>query len=291
MKNNNKWISLVIAIGITLVMSLLALYILEYMIPFSKNTKNIEHSVSAYYQADSGIEDALYSMSGQTNLSFENHNILSWNRDYGIDMFASWMILPRNWEWNSEFDNDFNIIRIWEPIQIEIWKGQNATYSNMNFKFYFKIPDITLNNEVLSWSVNNKIINWQISWENDILNASWSQISVTEIDWSEINFSSRKWVKLNNNAKDFSDFYNENCIEVGSGCILKMSVINRIEWYTNWNDTIFPYLEWKIISDKSIPLRYRIIKTTWKSYGFRKNLEVKVPQQTVNEAFDFTVFQ
>jgi hypothetical protein len=43
-------------------MALLALYILEYMIPFSRNTKNIEQSVAAYYQADSGIEDALYSM-------------------------------------------------------------------------------------------------------------------------------------------------------------------------------------------------------------------------------------
>jgi hypothetical protein len=58
-------------------MSLLAIYILEYIIPFSKNTKNIEHSVSAYYQADSGIEDALYSMSGQTDLSFEKYDILS----------------------------------------------------------------------------------------------------------------------------------------------------------------------------------------------------------------------
>jgi hypothetical protein len=60
-------------------------------------------------------------MSGQTNLSFEKYNELSWNRDYWIDMFASWMVLPRTWEGNSEFDKDFNMIRIWNPIQIEIW--------------------------------------------------------------------------------------------------------------------------------------------------------------------------
>jgi hypothetical protein len=44
-------------------MSLLALFILEYIVPFSKNTKSIEQSVVAYYLADSGIEDALYFMS------------------------------------------------------------------------------------------------------------------------------------------------------------------------------------------------------------------------------------
>jgi Tfp pilus assembly protein PilX len=63
MKKTKKALSLVIAISITLIMGLLALYILEYIIPFSRNTKNIEHSVSAYYMADSAIEDALYSMS------------------------------------------------------------------------------------------------------------------------------------------------------------------------------------------------------------------------------------
>jgi len=45
MKRNKKALSLVIAMGLTLVMALLAIYILEYMIPFSKNTKNIEQSV------------------------------------------------------------------------------------------------------------------------------------------------------------------------------------------------------------------------------------------------------
>jgi hypothetical protein len=54
-----------------------------------------------------------------------------------------------------------------------------------------------------------------------------------------------------------------------------------------------PYLEYKIkLNDTyKIPLRYSRIKSYGKSYGFQKHLEVKVPQQTTNEAFDFTVFQ
>jgi len=71
MKKNKKALSLVIAIGITLVMSVLALYILKYIIPFGKNTKNIEQSSVAYYQADSGIEDALFSNNNNSLDSFK----------------------------------------------------------------------------------------------------------------------------------------------------------------------------------------------------------------------------
>jgi hypothetical protein len=34
-----------------------------------------------------------------------------------------------------------------------------------------------------------------------------------------------------------------------------------------------------------------LIEASGKAYGFKKDLEVQVPQQTVNQAFDFTVFQ
>ena len=58
-----------------------------------------------------------------------------------------------------------------------------------------------------------------------------------------------------------------------------------------------PYLEWKIDFDNdnsginNVPLRYVIIDAAWKSYWFRKDLKIRIPQQSVIEAFDFTVFQ
>ena len=290
MKKNKSWLSLVIAIGITLVMSLLALYILEYMIPFWKNTKNIEHSVSAYYQADSGIEDALLN---------DTANILDTTLvDYWIELNKVWLTLPPALNWNSEFDKDFNIIRIWEPIQIEIgWYEKK--YDTMGFKFSFKIPDIdSSNSATLSWTVSNKIINWQLSAKDNILNASGSQIDVTQINniidldiFQKNSNNNEDWLELDDSLNDFETFYNLNCFSTWSGCILKMSVINKIEWYINLNDTNFPYLEWKIETSNPIPLRYKIIDTTWQSYGFQKSLRVKIPQQTLNEAFDFTVFQ
>ena len=287
MKKNKKALSLLIAISITLVMSLLALYILEYMIPFSKNTKNIEQAVVAYYQADSWIENAL--------LNDTNKNIINPKKDYSISILKDWYILPPVWQWNSEYDKNYNIIRIGEPIQLEIWKWQDKLYSNMWFKFYFKVPDLDKDNttaETFKFT-SSWIINWQLSSNSDILNSSWTYIKWTEIcdskdSCSNIDLWSRNWRKLDDSQQKISDFYDLNCKWTNSGCILKLSVINKLK-LDNWIN--IPYLEWKITTDEKIKLRYKIIDTIWKSYWFQKNLRIKVPQQTLNEAFDFTVFQ
>lgn len=288
MKKNKKALSLVIAISIILVMSLLALYILEYMIPFSKNTKNIEQSVAAYYQADSGIEDALYANKQNiSDLTFEKSKNISWVRDYSISMNSSWVVLPPVWEWNSEFDSNFNTINIWNPIQIEFWKNLISSFDD--FKLTFRVPDLDDDSSTTESLKNGvKYINWQISSGNDILNSSWSQITDSEIDWNSFIIKSKPWRKLDDTFQNIDNFYTANCTGTFSGCILKMSVINKLE-LTDW--TPVPYLEWKIENDSNIPLRYKIIKTSWKSYWFKKDLEVRIPQQTVNEAFDFTVFQ
>lgn len=295
MKNNKSWLSLIIAIWMTLVMSLLSFYILEYIIPFAKNTKNIENSVSSYYQADSWIEEALYSMSWQTNVAYENDIAFpSWNKWFSVDMTASWSSLPEVEKWNSEFDVDFNQIRIWEPIQIEIW---NDSINPLTFDIYVKVPDLDKNtstNEIIAL-LPSKIINWQLNWVDAVLNSSDSQIEVSDIcnsvsTCTKILLSSSDWIKIeagNESNMTFINFYNSKCWS--SKCILKMSIINELKttiWYQ------IPFLEWKIINTKgSIPLRYRVIKSNWKANWFRKDLEVKIPQQTLNEAFDFAVFQ
>ena len=66
MKKNKEWFGIIIAILIVILISLLAISILDYIVPFSRNTKGIEHSVWAYYQANSGIEEALFHMSEES---------------------------------------------------------------------------------------------------------------------------------------------------------------------------------------------------------------------------------
>lgn len=306
MKKNNKWLSLVVAIWLTLVMSLLAIYILEYIIPFWKNTKNIEQSVWAYYQADSWIEKALYKIIWASLWDEVSEDNISSTWGYSIKSTSSWKTLPPIWKWNSDFDKNFNKLRVWEPIQIEIWYGKVNTN---NLKFYFRVPDLDEDNnynETLSWGTL-WIINWQLVWEDDILNSDWTQLIANDINWvlkswetifkwwpSYLKYS--KWLNLNGSWSVFKDFYNWNWTYLGnpqcgswSWCILKMSIVNNLE-LDDWISV--PYLEWKIEKYWAlIPLRYRIIETTWKTYWFQKSLEVKVPQQTINEAFDFTVFQ
>jgi hypothetical protein len=76
---------------------------------------------------------------------------------------------------------------------------------------------------------------------------------------------------------------------VSENCILKLSVVNKLETIAG---TSVPYIEWYIdFGSKKVPLRNARIETQGKTYGFRKDLEVSVPQQTISEAFDFTVFQ
>ena len=296
MKKNKQWLSLILAMWLALIMSTLAIFILEYIIPFSKNTKNVEQSVSAYYYANSAIEQTLYNMSWAALWNESNILMPSGSTWFSVNMIANWKTMPPTWQWNSEFvdsnwKTDYNRIRIWEPIQIEVWYD---TIDFTEFQINFRIPDLDgdwSNDETLSgWTL--KIVNWQLSWQNDVLNATWSHVKADDINDTSpfvFVFKEQLWSKLDESEVEFNEFYTGNCEWTWSGCILKMSIINKLE--LDSNNTSVPYLEWKLESHNSIPLRYTIIDTTWKSYGFQKSLRVKIPQQTLNEALDFTVFQ
>lgn len=298
MKNtqNKKAFSIVMAIWLVLVMSLLVLYIIEYMIPYSKNVKWIENSSNAFYQAENSIEDAMLFFKDRSNITEEENKDFTSNKvDYKYSTTSSWNTIPSAWEWNSEYDKDFNTISQWNPIQLKVWNWINVDWDNSDNKIYFKIPDIW-KTETLSWWTL-PIINWQLSSDtnNNTLNASWSYITANEIDYDEddLEIYNRQWINLYWSGWSdfvFNKYYEDNCIDSWSWCTLKMSIINELE-LTDW--TPVPYLEYKfdLVSSKKIPLRYSRIKSSWKSYGFQKELEVKVSQQTTNEAFDFTVFQ
>ena len=98
------------------------------------------------------------------------------------------------------------------------------------------------------------------------------------------------WNQTNNEI--FSSFYNTNC-STWNSCTLKFSIVNKLETEDLIAPVAIPYLEWRmeVNSAYTIPLRYSKIESIWKSYWYKKELEVKIPSQTVNEAFDFTVFQ
>jgi len=301
---------------LVLIMSLLVLYILEYIIPYSKNVKWIENSSNAFYQSESSIEEWLKYLKERdediensvswVDLRKEKSTIFISNKiGSKFDTTSSGTIIPPVWEWNSSYSWSFNKISFWEPIQIEVWNGM-VDFSNI--KFSFQIPKaLNKDNKDLDWWTW-AIISWQLSSSNDTLNANKSWILADDItstwidyeifDWNDKNWDNieyDKWIKLDWNDEDIGMFYTSNCYDAGSWCILKMFIVNDLI-LTDWNS--LPYLEYKIDFSSwlqfwvtNIPLRYSRIKSTWKSYGFQKELEVRVPQQTTNDVFNFTIFQ
>jgi hypothetical protein len=305
MKKNKDAFWLIIAMWLVLVMTLLVLYILEYIIPYSKNVKWIENSSNAFYQAENSIEEGLYffkTRSWSTKFSdktrdFKNPKV--WV-DYKYETISTWSLIPYNWEWNSSYSWSYNTIFQWNPIQLSVWG--NVITANLKLekmKFSFQVPNLKPWNTTLSGS-NIPIINWQLSSNTDTLNASWSWILTDDLwitdtdifDWSNRNNKNVNyniWQKLNWDEGTIENFYDNNCTGTSSWCSLKFSIVNKLELKDEW--TRVPYLEYKIKTDTKIPLRYSMIKAYWKSYGFQKYLEIKIPQSTTNEAFDFSIFQ
>lgn len=316
---NKKWFSLIFAMWLVLSISITIIYLLEYVMPFAKDTKWIEFSSNAFYQSNSAIEDALYYVA-TNNLWDEDSNdlVLGWtfdsnisgitgngentyydrendddpNTDFGYDIEARWDTIPPDSEWNSEFDPDWNRLAIGEPVQLEIGEGNwnSATIT-------FRIPNTGFWNwsdiQTMPWW----IIAWQLSSENGTLNSGTDSTIGRDVlkswngDGKEFNFINQniKGKTLNDEEESFSIFYN-NCNATGEKCTLKLSVINDLILDDSHNTPV-PYIEYKIEGANNIPLRYTRIRTSGYSNGFKKDLYIKIPQQTVNEAFDFTVFQ
>lgn len=313
MIKNKKWFSLPLALWLVIVMVLLAYSILEYIIPFSRDIKGVENSSIAYYQANNWIEEWLY------KVYIRNKDTTIANVDeYWEDTFSavigskystlstsSWGNLPPIWEGNSFYNNNWGTISQWNPIQLYIWKDYLST-SIAAMDFTFRVPNIEDGTSLFLtgatvWNLH-PIINWQISSVNETLNASWSIIYAVNVcgsvsddtcssntewynpaDWKDL-----EWVDLDLTPTSITTFYTNNCTWTDA-CILKFSVINKLE---TPGGTSLPYLEYRITTGSNIiPLQYSTIEASWKSYWYRKDIEVKVAWNTVNEAFDFTIFQ
>jgi xanthosine utilization system XapX-like protein len=60
-----------------MIVIIIAIYLFEKIIPFSRNIKGIENGNVSYYRANTALNEALYSMTG-ANPGFEaTNNVLS----------------------------------------------------------------------------------------------------------------------------------------------------------------------------------------------------------------------
>lgn len=324
MKKNKKAFSLVIAIWLVLISSLLALTIYEYIFPFSRSVVWMENSAKAYYYANSWIEDALLKLSEeekkvdwkifQNDLwqSFLNENfasvssILALSRGFVYNIDNIWTVEPEAWKWNSNTDLNYNQISVWNPIQINL-KSKSLNPTSLSIQI--KIPTINKIKHILEWW-NNSFVSfqlssalWYLNFDSNSTTKFFDKTALNKPNWATYKLSEFKWnLYLNSNPVEqknvnFSTAFSQLGCSV-QNCILKFSVINKLEAKASGSAVskkiFLPYLEWKIDWKWiwwTFRKRYTDITSNWKSNAYSRELNIKVPQTTVNEAFDFTVFQ
>ena len=286
---NKNGFSIVFALGLVLLLSFIGLYLLEYMIPFSRNIKWVENSSIAFYESYSGIESALYWVS-QNPVGYTDTDATSW---YSYGVVGEWTNIPARW--NSQYDTSRNRLSMEDPIQIIVWNDLLDGWGTDAIHLLVRIPDldnINSNDETFNSAISDDIILWQLSSDDSSLTVE-TLITEWDINIDKIKHSQEykfwdKWgLPLSGSRERFSTFYARECVL--DECILKITVINPL--ISSTTNTPIPYLEYSIVSDQTIPLQSSQISSTGNSNGFQKTLNVTVPQQVTNAAFDFTVFQ
>ena len=305
-KNNKQWFSILLAMWITLVTGMIAILILEFIIPFSRNIKWVENSSAAFYQSYSGIEEAMWFIS-QNDLWDEDEQLFvqanPQDTAYSVESMTS--IIPPALKGNSEYDSNWNRFDNNFPIQLAI-TDPNIDFSNVDFTF--RIPVELDDGNDIEWNdaLQPYIINWiitgisnpdNVKWNWDdipvVLNGINDQLIRKDEVWDiGIWIWSRNGRTIDWDTCSVTEFTTNSCSWISNiyDVTLKMSLVDQLILDTN-NKSI-PYLEYQInFRGDSIPGRYTQIETSGKSYGFRKNMDIKVPQQATNQAFDFAVFQ
>lgn len=296
MKKNNDWIAIMLAIVMTFLMTWISLFILSYIKPFASQTKSIENSVEAYYVSYSWVERAL----------FQNWEITTW--EWTVKAYNElWkkintQIVPSAWEWDSEFDKNYNILKVGQPLELTFNKPTSSSITTRT-KLDIKVPNLDFNStttERLQTPAKDFILNWTISWTDKNTwdkvtlqaNPTGGIITTSQINGLEFSIDGLTWINTTKNilSQDINDFYNS--LRDGQEVKIKFTLISH-DLMTLTSKKI-PYLEARLDfswDNLSVEDRFVNINSSGRVYGFEKNIKVRVPSETTSEAYDFTIFQ
>jgi hypothetical protein len=200
-------------------------------------------------------------------------------------------------KWNSPFDNDYNIISMWSPVQLVIPDGINWN----NVTFTFRVPNIpgAGSNTGISTSVlsSSWFILWSLGYTGSTLFANGEANTFKKNEMNGTNqIGSKNGITNAWSILSFNDFYTTDLWANWSkcnnyNCILKLSLIRPVllegyEWRT------VPFLEYKITwLNKPVPAQYMILESNTYAAGYRRTKTLKLPQNTSSTALDFAVLQ
>ncbi len=291
--------ALIIALIVVVLLTIMTTTFLEKVLNLGKMSGGINYSAQSYSVATWLIEEQLM----DSNMTKESPwNIVPVSQNYsfsGRSLIAAtggtWM--PVDWKWNSTFDSDWNIISMGEPIQIVI--PENITWGNV--EFYFRVPSIqgAVSTGNLASITNSGIILWTFGYSGSSLYASGES---NIFKWQDITWNIEKIESFNGitntwSNSTFINFYTDGTIGVGTNgakctsnyqCTLKLSMIRP--FLTQWWQ-IFPFLEYRINFNRTIPSQYMVIDSSANMYGFLRSRQVRIQQITTSTAADFAILQ
>lgn len=168
---------------ITVIIIFIAIYLLDKIIPFSRDIKGVENGNIAYYQANTALNEALLSMSGG-DPSYETGSSSVANGSGMIyKVTATGSVLPKPGQGNSEYDENWSILAPGKPIQL-VLKSSAINWGAVGTYFIFRMPNLdgTIASEALTGGTTRPIVNWSLSASGDTLQASGSQIMTNQIN-------------------------------------------------------------------------------------------------------------
>ena len=125
----------------TTIISVIAIYLLEKIVPFSRDIKGIENGNVSYYRANTALNEALLTMSGSDPSIQGSSGTMATGNVYQIT--ANGNTLPRSGLGNSEYDKDWAILAPGKPIQLVLNSASSLNWTLTNFKF--RVPDLDKN--------------------------------------------------------------------------------------------------------------------------------------------------
>jgi len=129
---------------ITIVISVIAIYLLDKIVPFSHDIKGIENGNISYYRANTALDEALLSMSGSTPWyeTGSSTSLLSNGSGIVYKVTANGSSLPVPGQGNSEYDSNWSVLAPGKPIQLVLRSSSVIGWGNVGTYFSFRVPDL-----------------------------------------------------------------------------------------------------------------------------------------------------
>jgi hypothetical protein len=292
---NKDGSALIVGLIIVVLLTIMTVSFLEKVLGLGRVSSGISNSAQAYTLTTGLIEEQLMTSAMTKQAPWQiptkiegNSNQAGNSTGRTLAAYTGGNILPMPKKWNSQYDDNWNIISMGQPVQIVIPSGVN--WGNVNFQF--RVPPIPGETSATGSSSGSGVILWTFGYSGASLYASGETniFKLSDIDASNKFIDAKNWLTNTGASIRFDAFYNNYWSNCGNNyqCTLKLSMIRPFTT-TLWKS--YSFLEYKITFDTLIPAQYMVLDSSAFVRGYLRSRQVRIPQITTNTATDFAVLQ